>query len=101
MNKKSISLYSFGSGVDSLSSMGWTSGINLEKDLENDYFLINSQVRENLKKFDIPEKYEAAKRLPKLRVKLLIALFLSILHVMKKMTCKKNFLHDIKNVYMS
>ena len=49
----------------------------------------------------LPEKYEAAKRLPKLRVKLLIALFLSILHVMKKMTCKKNFLHDIKNVYMS
>jgi hypothetical protein len=52
MNKKSISLYSFGSGVDSLSSMGWTSGINLEKDLENDYFLINSQVRENLKIFE-------------------------------------------------
>jgi len=39
----------------------------------------------------IPEKYEAAKRLSKLRVKLLIALFLSVLHVMKKITFKKNF----------
>ncbi len=61
MNKKSISLYSFGSGVGSLSSMGWTSGINLEKDLENDYFLINSQVRENLKKFDIIKKEKSNK----------------------------------------
>jgi len=54
----------------------------------------------------VPEKYEANKLL-KVRVKLLIMLFMSILHVMKKFTCQEKFeffrknrlLTDLRNLH--
>ena len=65
MNNKSISLYSFGS----LSSIGWTkSSYNMEKELENDCYLINKQVRENLLKFEKIKKEKSNKSEKKIKL---------------------------------
>ena len=65
MNHKSISLYSF----SSLSSIGWTkSSYNMEKELENDCYLINKQVRENLLKFEKIKKEKSNKSEKKIKL---------------------------------
>jgi hypothetical protein len=46
--------------------------------------------------FESPEKYEADNELSKVREKLFIMLFMSILHIMTKFTCQEKFLYLIR-----